>query len=202
MALAAPQPGVQPLVQLRVLADVVPRTWVRQLALIGGAAVFVGLSAQIAIPLPFTPVPLTLQTFAVLLSAAALGSLRGALAMLVYALVGMAGVPWFAQGSSGFTAPSFGYIVGFIIAALVVGRIAERGATRTAVRSAGLMIVGNLVIYAVGVTWLKFAIGADWATAIALGATPFLIGDAIKIAAAAGLLPLTWRGLRKAGLSQ
>ena len=173
MALAAPQPGVQPLVQLRVLADVVPRTWVRQLALIGGAAVFVGLSAQIAIPLPFTPVPLTLQTFAVLLSAAALGSLRGALAMLVYALVGMAGVPWFAQGSSGFTAPSFGYIVGFIIAALVVGRIAERGATRTAVRSAGLMIVGNLVIYAVGVTWLKFAIGADWATAIALGATPF-----------------------------
>ncbi len=202
MALAAPQPGVQPLVQLRVLADVVPRTWVRQLALIGGAAVFVGLSAQIAIPLPFTPVPLTLQTFAVLLSAAALGSLRGALAMLVYALVGMAGVPWFAQGSSGFTAPSFGYIVGFIIAALVVGRIAERGATRTAVRCAGLMIVGNLVIYAVGVTWLKFAIGADWATAIALGATPFLIGDAIKIAAAAGLLPLTWRGLRKAGLSQ
>ena len=202
MALAAPQPGVQPLVQLRVLADVVPRTWVRQLALIGGAAVFVGLSAQIAIPLPFTPVPLTLQTFAVLLSAAALGSLRGALAMLIYALVGMAGVPWFAQGSSGFTAPSFGYIVGFIIAALVVGRIAERGATRTAVRSAGLMIVGNLVIYAVGVTWLKFAIGADWATAIALGATPFLIGDAIKIAAAAGLLPLTWRGLRKAGLSQ
>ena len=202
MALAAPQPGVQPLVQLRVLADVVPRTWVRQLALIGGAAVFVGLSAQIAIPLPFTPVPLTLQTFAVLLSAAALGSLRGALAMLVYALVGMAGVPWFAQGSSGFTAPSFGYIVGFIIAALVVGRIAERGATRTAVRSARLMIVGNLVIYAVGVTWLKFAIGADWATAIALGATPFLIGDAIKIAAAAGLLPLTWRGLRKAGLSQ
>ena len=202
MALAAPQPGVQPLVQLRVLADVVPRTWVRQLALIGGAAVVVGLSAQIAIPLPFTPVPLTLQTFAVLLSAAALGSLRGALAMLVYALVGMAGVPWFAQGSSGFTAPSFGYIVGFIIAALVVGRIAERGATRTAVRSAGLMIVGNLVIYAVGVTWLKFAIGADWATAIALGATPFLIGDAIKIAAAAGLLPLTWRGLRKAGLSQ
>ncbi len=194
MALAAPQP--------RVLADVVPHTCVRQLALIGGAAAFVGLSAQIAIPLPFTPVPLTLQTFAVLLSAAALGSLRGALAMLVYALVGMAGVPWFAQGSSGFTAPSFGYIVGFIIAALVVGRIAERGATRTAVRSAGLMVVGNLVIYAVGVTWLKFAIGADWATAIALGATPFLIGDAIKIAAAAGLLPLTWRGLRKAGLSE
>ena len=194
MALTAPQP--------RVLADVVAHTWIRQIALVGGAAAFVGLSAQIAIPLPFTPVPLTLQTFAVLLSAAALGSLRGVLAMGLYALVGIAGVPWFAQGSSGYSAPSFGYIVGFILAALVVGRIAEHGATRTAVRTAALMILGNLVIYAVGVTWLKFAIGVDWVTAISLGAIPFLIGDAIKIAAAAGLLPFTWRRLRKAGLSQ
>jgi biotin transport system substrate-specific component len=193
MAIAAPQP--------RVLADVVPYTFVRQLVLIVGGAAFVGISAQIAIPLPFTPVPLTLQTFAVLLTGAALGSMRGALSMALYAVVGILGVPWFAEGSSGFSAPSFGYILGFILAALVVGRIAEHGATRSATRTAGLMIVGNLVIYAVGVTWLKFALGVDFATAIALGATPFLIGDAIKIAAAAGLLPLTWRGLRKAGLS-
>lgn len=193
MAIAAPQP--------RVLADVVPRTWVRQLVLVVGGAAFVGISAQIAIPLPFTPVPLTLQTFAVLLTGAALGSMRGALAMALYAVVGMAGVPWFAQGSSGFAAPSFGYILGFIVAAFIVGRIAEGGATRSAARTAGLMIVGNLVIYAIGVTWLKFALGVDIGTAIALGLTPFLIGDAIKIAAAAGLLPLTWRGLRKAGLT-
>ena len=105
------------------------------------------------------------------------------------------------RGFGRLRAPSFGYILGFIAAAFIVGRIAEGGATRTPARTAGLMIVGNLVIYAIGVTWLKFAIGADWATAVALGATPFLIGDAIKIAAAAGLLPLTWRGLRKAGLS-
>ena len=88
MAIAAPQP--------RVLADVVPRTWVRQLVLVVGGAAFVGISAQIAIFLSFTPVPLTLQTFAVLLTGAALGSMRGALAMVVYAAVGMAGVPWFA----------------------------------------------------------------------------------------------------------
>ena len=99
------------------------------------------------------------------------------------------GVPWFAEGSSGFSAPSFGYILGFIVAAFVVGRIAEHGATRSVARTAGLMVVGNLVIYAVGVTWLKFAIDVDWATAIALGLTPFLIGDAIKIAAAAACCP-------------
>jgi biotin transport system substrate-specific component len=193
MAIAAPQP--------RVLADVVAQTWVRNVVLVVGGAAFVGLSAQVVIPLPFTPVPLTLQTFAVLLAGAALGSMRGVLAMLVYAVVGIAGVPWFAEGSSGFSAPSFGYIVGFILAAFVVGRIAEHGATRSVTRTAGLMVVGNLVIYAVGVTWLKFSLGVDWATAVALGLTPFLIGDAIKIAAAAGLLPATWKGLRKAGFT-
>jgi biotin transport system substrate-specific component len=124
MAIAAPQP--------RVLADVVPHTWARQLVLVAGGAAFVGLSAQIAIPLPFTPVPLTLQTFAVLLTGAALGSLRGVLAMALYAVVGIAGVPWFAQGSSGYAAPSFGYILGFIAAAFIVGRIAEGGAHRMA----------------------------------------------------------------------
>lgn len=193
MAIAAPQP--------RVLADVVPHTWARQLVLIAGGAAFVGLAAQIAIPLPFTPVPLTLQTFAVLLTGAALGSVRGVLAMALYAVAGVVGIPWFAQGSSGYAAPSFGYILGFIAAAFIVGRIAEGGATRTPLRTAGLMVVGNLVIYAIGVTWLKLALGVDVATAIALGATPFLIGDAIKIAAAAGLLPLAWKGLRKAGLT-
>ena len=193
MAIAAPQP--------RVLADVVPHTWVRQLVLIVGGAAFVGLSAQIAIPLPWTPVPLTLQTFAVLLTGAALGSLRGVLAMTLYAIAGVVGIPWFAQGSSGYAAPSFGYILGFIVAAFIVGRIAEGGATRSVTRTAVLMVIGNVVIYAIGVTWLKFALGVDWATAISLGVTPFLIGDAIKIAAAAGLLPLAWQGLRKAGLT-
>ncbi|MFA7323014.1 MAG: biotin transporter BioY [Candidatus Nanopelagicales bacterium] len=193
MALAAPAP--------RVLADVVARSWVRNIVLVLGGAAFVGLSAQVAIPLPFTPVPLTLQTFAVLLTAAALGSLRGVAAMMLYAAVGAAGFPWFAEGSSGYSAPSFGYIVGFIAAAFVVGRIAEQGATRSAISTAGLMVLGNIIIYAVGVTWLKQSLDASWSDAIAWGLTPFLIGDAIKVAAAAGLLPLAWKGLRKVGLS-
>jgi biotin transport system substrate-specific component len=193
MALAAPAP--------RVLADVVARSWVRNVVLVLGGAAFVGLSAQVAIPLPFTPVPLTLQTFAVLLTAAALGSLRGVAAMTLYAAAGAAGFPWFAEGSSGYSAPSFGYIVGFIAAAFVVGRIAEQGATRSAISTAGLMVLGNIIIYAVGVTWLKQSLDASWSDAIAWGLTPFLIGDAIKVAAAAGLLPLAWKGLRKVGLS-
>lgn len=187
--------------QPAVIADVVPRTWVRQLLLVVGAASFVGLSAQIAIPLPFTPVPLTLQTFAVLLSAAALGSARGVAAMVLYAVAGIAGVPWFAQGTSGFTMPSFGYIVGFIVAAAVVGRIAEHGSTRSVLRTAGLMVLGNVIVYAIGVTWLKFSVDLTWGTAVAKGLAPFVAGDLIKIAAAAGLLPLAWAGMRKAGLS-
>ena len=192
--------------QPAVLADVWTdraegaRSLLRQAVLVLGGAAFVGLAAQVAIPLPFTPVPLTLQTFAVLLAGAALGSLRGVLSMTLYAVAGIAGVPWFAEGSSGFAMPSFGYILGFIAAAAIVGRIAEHGATRTAWRTAGLMVIGNLVIYAVGVTWLKFAIDVTWAKALELGVAPFLIGDAIKIALAAGLLPLAWAGLRKAGL--
>ena len=188
MAMATPAP--------RVLADFASRTAIAQIALVVGGAALVGIAAQIAIPLPFTPVPLTLQTFAVLLVGASLGSLRGALSMVIYLLAGMVGVPWFAEGSSGYS-PSFGYIIGFIVAAFIVGRLAERGATTTALRTAGLMVIGNLAIYAVGVTWLKFAIDADWATAMSLGVVPFLIGDAVKIALAAGLLPLAWKGLEK-----
>lgn len=189
MAMATPAP--------RVLADFASRTAIAQIALVVGGAAFVGIAAQIAIPLPFTPVPLTLQTFAVLLVGASLGSLRGALSMVVYLLAGMVGVPWFAEGSSGFSSASFGYILGFIVAAFIVGRLAERGASTTALRSAGLMVVGNIAIYAVGVTWLKFAIDVDWPTAMSLGVVPFLIGDAVKIALAAGLLPLAWKGLEK-----
>lgn len=189
MALTTPVP--------RVLADYAANTRLAQIALVAGGAAFVGVAAQIAIPLPFTPVPLTLQTFAVLLVGAALGSLRGVLSMVIYLLVGMVGVPWFAEGSSGFSSASFGYILGFIFAAFIVGRLAERGASTTPARSAALMVIGNLAIYAVGVTWLKFAIDVNWVTALSLGVVPFLIGDAVKIALAAGLLPLSWKGLEK-----
>ena len=192
MALASPAP--------RVLADYAARTALAQIVLVFCGAAFVGIAAQVAIPLPFTPVPLTLQTFAVLLAGAALGSLRGVASMALYALMGVVGVPWFSEGSSGFSTASFGYILGFILAAFIVGRLAERGASTTPIHSAALMVIGNLAIYAVGVTWLKFAIDSSWATALSLGVVPFLIGDAIKIALAAGLLPLSWKGLEKLNL--
>jgi biotin transport system substrate-specific component len=176
-----------------VLADLVPGGLARDLALVVGAAAFVGLSAQVAIPLPFTPVPVSLQTFAVLLSAAALGPARAGTGMLLYLAAGMAGVPWFSQQTSGWGFPSFGYIIGFALAAVLVGVLARRGADRSVAGSAATMVAGNLVIYAVGVPYLAVAIGVDLPQAIALGVVPFLIGDGLKILLAAGLLPAAWK---------
>jgi biotin transport system substrate-specific component len=193
MSLATPAPGV--------LADVLPRSAVRNALLVIGGAAFVGLAAQVSIPLPFTPVPVTGQTFAVLLTAAALGTWRGVASMLLYAAMGLAGVPWFAGGSSAFKdgalVVSFGYVVGFIAAAALVGWLAERGNTRTPLRTAGLMVLGNVVIYTIGATWLAAAIDVPLGRAVSLGVTPFLLGDALKVALAAGLFPLAWRAVER-----
>lgn len=183
----------------RVLADVVPGGLVRDVALVVGAAVFVGVAAQVSIPLPFTPVPLSLATFAVLLSGAALGAVRGGLGMLLYLGAGMAGVPWFSEQGSGWNFPSFGYIIGFVLAAVLVGALARRGADRTVMRTAGLMILGNVVIYATGVPWLMASIDTGLGEAVKLGALPFLPGDAVKVLLAAGLLPGAWRVLGPKG---
>lgn len=183
----------------RTLADAIPGGLVRNLVLIAGAAGFVGLAAQVKLYLPFTPVPLTLQTFAVLLSAAVLGGNRAAASLGLYLALGIAGVPWFADQASGWAFASFGYLLGFVVAAYLVGRLAERGADRTPLRTAGLMVLGNVVVYAAGVPWLMAFLGADLGTALTLGVVPFLIGDVIKIALAAGLLPATWALVRRSG---
>jgi biotin transport system substrate-specific component len=177
----------------RVLADVIPGGLVRDAILVLGGAAFVGLLAQLSIPLSFTPVPLTLGTFAVLLTGAALGPVRGALSIGIYMLAGMAGLPWFAGQTSGWGFPSFGYIIGFVLAGALVGWLASRGGDRTPLRTAGTMALGNLVIYAVGVPYLMGATGMDLATGIEKGVVPFLIGDAVKIVIAAGLLPGAWK---------
>jgi biotin transport system substrate-specific component len=177
----------------RTLGDVIPGGLVRNIALVLGGAGFVGLTAQVSIPLPFTPVPVSLQTFSVLLTVAVLGSTRGLLSMGLYLVAGMAGVPWFAAQHHGWAFASFGYVVGFVLAALVVGKLAERGADRTPLKAVGLMVLGNLVIYAVGVPGLMLIAGMSLPKALALGVLPFLIGDAIKILLAAGLLPATWK---------
>ena len=177
----------------RTLGDVIPGGLVRSIGLVIGGAIFVGLTAQVSIPLPFTPVPLTLQTFSVLLVGAALGSIRGASSMALYLLAGVAGVPWFANHESGWALVSIGYIVGFVAAAGLVGWLAERGADRRVVPTIGMMALGNVVIYAFGVTGLMLMTGMSFGKALALGVLPFLIGDAIKILLAAVLLPGTWK---------
>lgn len=184
-----------------VLADAFPRTATRDVALVLGGAAFVGLAAQIAVPLPFTPVPVTGQTFAVLLTGAVLGTSRALWSMGLYLLASLAGIPWLANHSTalndGALVPSFGYVVGFVAAAALVGKLAEKGWTRTALRTAAAFVLGNVVIYGVGLTWLKYSIGVSWAKAVELGMTPFLAGDALKIAAAAALFPAAWAAVQR-----
>ncbi|MFD3932261.1 biotin transporter BioY [Streptomyces sp. NPDC058614] len=193
-AAAPTRPGTRP---GEVLADLLPASRVRDTALVLGGAALTGLAAQISLPVPGSPVPVTGQTFAALLVGTALGTRRGFLSLAVYALVGMAGVPWFAGGGSGTAAPSFGYILGMLLAATVVGALARRGADRSVLRTAGTMLLGEAIIYAIGVPYLALATGMSASAAIAAGLTPFLIGDALKAALAMGVLPTAWKFLNR-----
>jgi biotin transport system substrate-specific component len=177
----------------RVLADLLPAGLLRDVALVVGAAALTGLAAQISIPLPFTPVPISMQTFTVLLAGAALGPLRGGLSMALYLVAGVLGVGWFSEQRSGWEFASFGYIVGFVVAAALVGWFARRGADRSVLGTVALMAAGNLVIYAIGVPWLMASMGGGIGEGLQLGVVPFLVGDGLKIALAAGLLPAAWR---------
>jgi biotin transport system substrate-specific component len=186
---AVPRPGQA------VLADLLPGERVRDALLVVGYAALTGVAAQLSIMLPFTPVPITGQTFAVLLGAAALGWRRAALGMGLYLAAGLAGVPWFAEARGGveaLTVPSFGYVVGFLVAATVVGWLAGRGQDRTPARTVLTMVAGNLVVYAFGLPWLMASLDVGLAEGTELGVTPFLAGDALKILVAAGLLPAAW----------
>ena len=178
-----------PTVSTGVLADRIPGERIRDALLLLGFAAVIGASAQVAIPRPLTQVQLTLQTFAVLLGAASLGAGRATLGAGLYLGLGFAGIPWFAPGNGS----SIGYIIGFVMAAALVGTLARRGADRTVAKATALMILGNVVIYAFGVTYLGFFLGVGPLEAISLGLTPFIIGDLLKIVAAAGLLPAAWR---------
>lgn len=172
-----------------VLGDVLRSSRAVDVVLVGTYVLAIALSAQLAVPLPFSPVPITGETFAVLLGAAALGPVRAASGTGLYLGLGLVGVPWFAA-SSGAT---IGYIVGFVVAGALVGRLARARADRTVPGTVGLMVAGNVVIYVLGVIGLMIVTGMDLPAALAAGVAPFLIGDALKIAAAAALLPAAWR---------
>ena len=180
-----------------VLADVWGRSVVRDMVLILGAAVAVGLAAQIAIPVPGSPVPITGQTFAVLLAGAVLGPGRGAAGMFLYAVAGILGVPWFAAGAAGWPAATGGYLLGFIVAAALAGQLAALGADRRPAYTIGLMVIGNLLIYLVGVPWLALATTMDLSTAFLKGLVPYLMGDVLKVVLAAALLPGAWALLNR-----
>ena len=182
-------------VQPRVLADLVPRVRARDAALVVAAAALTALCAQISFHLPGNPVPVTLQTFAVLLSGAALGANRGAAAMLLYVALGVIGLPVYAEGKHGvdiITGVTGGYLIGFLIAGWVVGRLAERRMDRTPVRALPLFLIGSAIIYVIGIPWLAVSADQSLGWAISNGFVDFIPGDLVKALAAAGLLPAAW----------
>lgn len=175
-----------------MLADLIPGGRVRDAVLVASAAALTGLCAQVSIHTPLSPVPFTLQTFAVLLTGAALGTWRGALSMLGYLVAGGLGLPWFAHGSAGWGGPTFGYLVGFVLAAAVVGRLSELRADRHLLSTAAQFVIGSALVYLVGAGWLAAELHLSAGRAFALGVRPFLVTDLIKAALAAIALPSAW----------
>ncbi len=183
--------NLAPTLLTRSLPRIDPR--VRDILLIATGSLLVAGMAQVRIPLPFTPVPITGQTFAVLVVGAALGSKRGASSLALYLLLGLAGLPFFAGGASGLAilaGPTGGYLVGFILAAYLVGLLAARGLDRRVPSALLAFLAGEIVIYLFGVAWLSVYLGIPHA--LMAGLLPFLAGDAIKLAAAALVLPAAW----------
>jgi biotin transport system substrate-specific component len=168
------------------------------LALAGAA--FVGLAAQVSFHLGFTPVPITGQTFAVLLVGAAYGSVLGAASLSLYLLLGVVGVPWYSEQKHGwevFSGTTGGYIVGFVLAAALTGFLAERGWDKKFSSSIAAMLTGSVVIYACGVIWLHHSIGVGWSTTLVDGLYPFVPGDIVKLYLAAAALPAAWSVVRR-----
>ena len=176
---------------------IVPRTGLLADALLVCAGTgLVALAAQISIHLGFTPVPITAQTFAVVLVGASLGAVRGTASLLLYLLIGVAGAPVYAEHKHGwevFSGSSGGYIVGFVLAAALTGLLAERGWDRRVSTSVSVMLTGNVVIYLCGLPWLHHSLGVSWAKTLEYGLYPFVAGDVIKLYLAALALPGAWR---------
>jgi biotin transport system substrate-specific component len=166
---------------------------VRLASVVAGAGLVAG-AAQITIP--FEPVPLTGQTFAVLLVGASLGALDGAASLALYLLVGLAGAPIYADGSGGLeivTGVTGGYLIGFVAAALLTGALAQRRWDRRFSSAVAAMLCGNVVIYLAGLPWLAAEIDAGLEPTLEAGLYPFIVGDLLKLYLAAALLPAVWR---------
>jgi biotin transport system substrate-specific component len=184
-------------------AALAPLDRVRSIALILAFSLLTALSAQVIIPLPWTPVPITGQTFAVLLTGALLGSRLGALAMLAYLVEGACGLPFFRSGQGGIHyllwTPTAGYLFSYPLAAFVTGWLAERGWDRNYIKAAGAMALGSVLILLCGWSWLATFYGLTPLAAWRAGVEPFLPGDVVKIALASAVLPTGWALLRRTG---
>lgn len=178
----------------RPLADaLLPRTAVVSTALVLGGALLTAGAAQVSVPI--WPVPITGQTLAVLLVGSALGARRGALSMLVYALLGVVGLPVFADGSAGvgvLVGPSGGYIVGFVAAAALVGWVAERFGDRPLRNALLSFALGTVVTFVAGMAWLAVALGLDLQQTLQFGLYPFVLGGVVKTLIGAGVISLGW----------
>ena len=167
---------------------------VRGIGLVLAGTVALTLIGQISIPLPFTPVPISLGTFAALGVGAVLGSRRGALSALLLGALAAVGAPVLA-GWSGGVGVTFGYVIGYILIAAIAGRAAtvwssHSGSTVSRVATGvGLMLLASASVYVPGLVWLKIATGASWGATLSLGLVPFIIGDVLKSLVATGLLP-------------
>lgn len=179
-------------------------SWQRHLLMIAAGTLLIVIGAKINIYLPGTPVPITLQTFGVLFAGALLGFRRSFVSVGIYLLLGLVGIPVFASDTAGagmiasfangspVLGATGGYLVGFLVAGPLVGRLAELGWDRRIGGSVAAMLLGNAVIYLVGVPWLMAAVRLDLVAALNAGLWPFVVGDALKLAVAAGLLPVGW----------
>ncbi|HYP01691.1 MAG TPA: biotin transporter BioY [Pyrinomonadaceae bacterium] len=178
-----------------------PVDFVKSVALVVAFSLLVALSAQVVVPLPFTPVPITLQTFAVLLTGALLGSRLGAAALLLYIFEGAMGLPFFRGANGGWlyllVSPTAGYLLAYPLAAFLTGWLAERGWDKRFLTAAAAIALGSIVILFGG--WLGLLRFYGAGQAFALGVAPFIVGDIVKIVLAAAALPSGWALLRRKG---
>jgi biotin transport system substrate-specific component len=191
MATAASLPARGPARTL-VLADVLPGARVRDAILVTGAALLTALLAQVSIPVAGSPVPITGQTLAVVVTAAALGPARGLAGQGLYLLLGAIGLPFYSGASGGLQVvfgATGGYLIGFLPAAYLIGLAARQGQDRRISRALPLFALGQLVIFAIGVPWLAAVAHLSAAEAISAGFTPFIAGGIVKAAIAGVALP-------------
>jgi len=166
---------------------------VRHILLIAAGAAFIYLTARFSIPRD--PIPWTGQTFGILVVGGALGARRGFTAVTLYVLLGLIGLPFFAEGKGGsavILGQSGGYIIGFVVAGTIVGRLAELGWDRRISGAVAMMLVGTIVIYAIGLPWLSYVRHLSVADTISGGLAPFIVLDTVKLLVAAGIFPVAW----------